>query len=146
LTDDASGSLEPSFATRHSTTEDSVDITTLNAYFDRERITQAIVKIDVEGAAFRAWQGMDQCIEAIAYLIIEMLAPEIRLDLPRRIISETGWHGFYIRDFELIESVEGEFEYREPYWNWLFCRHDAGALAARLATTKFHVRPAQQAH
>jgi FkbM family methyltransferase len=146
LTDDSAGSLELDLTSRHSIVEDSVDLISLNAYFERELITQAIVKIDVEGAASRVWQGMDRCTTAVSYLIIEMLTPEIRIELPGRIISETGWHAYYIRDFDLIESRNGEFEYEKPYWNWLFCRFDAAALALRLAATRFNVVPARRDH
>ena len=52
---------------------------------------------------------------------MEMLAPEIEAGLPRG-IREGGLKAYYIRDFELIPSVDGEFEYVAPFWNWLFCR------------------------
>ena len=50
-----------------------------------------------------------------------------------------GLKAYYIRDFELIPSVDGEFEYVAPFWNWLFCRMSPNELAARLSATGFRV-------
>jgi hypothetical protein len=68
-----------------------------------------------------------------------MLAPEIEDQLPARIIRQTGWHAYYIRDFELIVSTDGEFAYVWPFWNWLFCDLDPSALRHRLSGTGFRV-------
>jgi hypothetical protein len=70
---------------------------------------------------------------------MEMLAPEIEAGLPARIIREGGLKAYYIRDFELIPSVDGEFEYVAPFWNWLFCRMSPSELVARLSATGFRV-------
>jgi hypothetical protein len=116
-----------------------VDVISLADYFSTERISRALVKIDVEGAGARAWSGLEARFADVSYLVIEMLAPEIKTVLPLRIMRRTGWHGYYIRDFDLVESANGEFEYAEPFWNWLFCGLDRSALARRLSGTKFRV-------
>jgi hypothetical protein len=69
-----------------------------------------------------------------------MLAPEIEARLPARIIHETDLKAYYIRDFELVPSIDGAFEYVAPFWNWLFCRLSPSDLAARLSATGFRIR------
>ena len=98
-----------------------------------------MVKVDVEGAGKKVWDGAVETSKAIRYLVMEMLAPEIEAGLPARIIRETDLKAYYIRDFELIPSVGGEFEYVAPFWNWLFCRLSPSELAARLSATRFRV-------
>jgi len=98
-----------------------------------------MVKIDVEGAGEKVWNGAVETLNATRYLVMEMLAPEIEAKLPARIIREGGLKAYYIRDFELIPSVDGEFDYVAPFWNWLFCRMSPSQLAARLSATGFRV-------
>jgi len=68
-----------------------------------------------------------------------MLAPEMDKGLPRKIISEWGFHAYYLRDFVLEESLDGTYRYVPPFWNWLFCRLEPEALAKRLSGTRFKV-------
>jgi hypothetical protein len=76
---------------------------------------------------------------------MEMLDPEMKAGLPRRIMAETGWHAYYIRDFSLIRSLDGEFEYRPPFFNWLLCAAPPATLRDVLAGTPFRVvEPAPQ--
>jgi FkbM family methyltransferase len=142
LTDDASGSVFTYFANRHSLRPVMVETVRLSDYFVKEGISEAIVKIDVEGAGLQVWSGLEQCCGDIKYLVMEILYAEILSQLPSRIINHTGWHGYYIRDFELVESRNGEFEYVEPFYNWLFCNLDPLALGKRLSGTKFRIVPA----
>jgi FkbM family methyltransferase len=139
LTDDMSGSLCPYFQSEHSTQPERVETVRLSDYVAQKRITRAIVKVDVEGTGARVWSGLAECSREISYLVMEMLAPEIKAELPAHIICQTGWHAYYIRDFELIESRDGEFVYVEPFWNWLFCCSGPSALKQRLAGTPFQV-------
>jgi hypothetical protein len=98
-----------------------------------------MVKVDVEGTGAQVWSGLAECFREISYLVIEMLEPELKDQLPARIIRQTGWHAYHIRDFELIESRSGEFNYGEGFWNWLFCGLDPAALRHRLSDTGFRV-------
>jgi hypothetical protein len=98
-----------------------------------------MIKVDVECAGEKVWDGAMKVSKAIRYLVMEMLVPEIEAGLPARIIHETDLKAYYIRDFELIPSVAGEFEYVAPFWNWLFCRMSPSELAARLSATGFRV-------
>ena len=139
LDDDSSGSLTDYFSKVHRTRQETVQTISLGDYFATYQIDKAIVKIDVEGAGSEVWSGLKNAAEKIEYLIIEIIEPEVKSDLPARIISQTGWRAYYIRDFDLIESVGGEFVYVPPFWNWLFCRLAPEALAEKLAGTKFQV-------
>src|SRR5262249_15367241 len=104
----------------------------------------AIVKVDVEGAGSDVWQGSKEAANNIEYLIIEILEPEVTSRLPARIMSETGWNGYYIENFNLRHSVEGKFSYVHPFWNLLFCNRSPSGLAKRLAGTKFRVLPSER--
>jgi FkbM family methyltransferase len=139
LNDDASGSLSSLFTDKHLTRAEPVETISLAEYFGMRGIANALVKIDVEGAGEKVWNGAVETSNAIRYLVMEMLAPEIEAGLPARIIREGGLKAYYIRDFELIPSLDGEFEYVAPFWNWLFCRMPPSELAARLAASGFRV-------
>jgi FkbM family methyltransferase len=139
LTDDLSGSLGTLFQSRHSTERETVETVRLSDYIAAKGVSRAIVKVDVEGTGAQLWSGLSERFREISYLVIEMLSAEIEDRLPARIIRQTGWHAYYIRDFELIGSRNGEFIYVEPFWNWLFCALDPSALRQRLAGTRFQV-------
>ncbi len=139
LTDDSSGSLGTDFQKKHSTQPETVETIRLSDYIAGKRVSRAMVKVDVEGTGAQVWSGLAECFREISYLVIEMLAREIQDELPARIIRQTGWQAYYIRDFELIESRNGEFTYVEPFWNWLFCGLDPPALRHRLSGTAFRV-------
>ena len=139
LSDDASGSLSSLFADKHLTRAEAVETISLAEYFRVRGVANALVKIDVEGAGEKVWNGAVETSNAIRYLVMEMLQPEIEAGLPARIIREGGLKAYYIRDFEVIPSVDGEFEYVAPFWNWLFCRMSPDDLAARLSATGFRV-------
>lgn len=139
LTDDSSGSLTNQFAYKHETVRDEVQAIRLSDYFRDHKSHNALVKIDVEGAGCEAWSGASDAAGEIRYLVMEMLAPEIRNELPSRLIGEGYFYAYYLRDFELLESPDGQYEYVAPFWNWLFCRLDPFRLIERLSGTRFHV-------
>lgn len=139
LSDDLSGSLTEDFAQKHQTAQQDVETVTLDEYFARNQIEGALVKVDVEGHGSSVWDGARTCIGKIRYLVMEVIAGESRAKLPTRIVLETGWHGYYLRDFDLVHSPDGSFDYVAPFWNWLFCRLDPRELSQRLANTKFRV-------
>lgn len=139
LDDDLSGSLTGHFAHKHRTEAIKVRTVSLGDYFRMHGINRALVKIDVEGAGVMVWDGARDAVAGIEYLVIEMLKPEITAGLPSNIMRDTGWHGYYIRDFDLVNSVEGEFAYVAPFWNWLFCNLSPAALSNKLNGTKFRV-------
>jgi FkbM family methyltransferase len=140
LSDDSSGSLTSLFAQKHVTRTEIVETISLAEYFREREIADALVKVDVEGAGERVWDGAIEMSKAVRYLVMEMLSPEIKAALPGKIIRQTDLKAYYIRDFELVPSVDGAFEYVAPFWNWLFCRLCASELAERLSATRFRVR------
>ena len=48
-------------------------------------------------------------------------------------------YAYYIRDFDLIVSREGEFNYQAPFWNWLFCHYSPLCLAGIVREWGFNV-------
>jgi FkbM family methyltransferase len=139
LTDDLSGSLSTLFRQWHSTKTETVKTVRLSDYFLEKGVSRAMLKVDVEGTGAQVWSGLAGCFREVSYLVIEMLTPEIEDELPSRIIRQTGWHAYHIRDFDLIESSDGKFVYVEPFWNWLFCGLDPSALRHRLSGTGLRV-------
>jgi FkbM family methyltransferase len=144
LSDDASGSLTTYFADKHAIHPEVVNAIRLADYVSAKQISRALIKVDVEGASSQVWSGLSESSETVSYLIMEMLAPDISKHLPARIVRETGWHAYYIRDFDLVASDRGEFEYVTPFLNWLFCGLAPAPLARRLSSTKFRVVTAAQ--
>jgi len=145
LSDDLSGSISPYFKSKHTTQPEMVNTLNLSDYFRERQISRALVKVDVEGAGSEVWLGLENTFKTLTYLIIEMLEPEITTSLPSKIIDQTGWYAYYIRDIELVEATNGEFEYVEPFWNWLFCELNPGSLARRLRGSPFRVITAPRA-
>lgn len=141
LSDDASGSLTEDFAQKHQTSRQDIQTVTLDDYFARNQVEDALVKVDVEGHGSGVWDGAGTCTGKIRYLVMEIIGGESRVNLPARIVAETGWHAYYLRDFDLLHSPDGSFDYVAPFWNWLFCRLDPGQLAQRLSNTRFRVQP-----
>jgi FkbM family methyltransferase len=139
LSDDSSGSLSSLFTQKHITRAETVETVSLAEYFRAQRIGDALVKVDVEGAGEKVWDGAEAASKSIRYLLMEMLAPEIDAGVPARIITGTDLKAYYIRDFELVPSLDGTFEYVAPFWNWLFCRLSPRELAVRLTATRFRV-------
>ena len=97
------------------------------------------MKVDAEGAGISVWDGARAALDRIDWLVCEILGDELKGRLPHRIIAESGWCGYYIRDFDLVRSIDGEFDYRAPFYNWLFCQAGPAALAACLKNTRFRV-------
>ena len=140
LSDDLSGSLSDLFTQKHVTRVETVETISLAEYLRAQGIGSALVKVDVEGAGQKVWDGAVETSKSIRYLVMEMLSPEIEAGLPARIIMGTDLKAYYINDYELVPSADGSFEYVAPFWNWLFCRLSPRELAARLSATGFRVR------
>ncbi|MEQ1897782.1 MAG: FkbM family methyltransferase [Vicinamibacterales bacterium] len=138
LDDNLSGSLSDYFTATHRTVAVEVKVTTLADYLEAHDITDAFVKVDVEGAGAEVWAGAAAAAPRIKWLVYEMLAPEIEARLPQQIIA-AGFTAYYIRDFEIVPAPGGAFTYKDPFYNWLFCRADADELAEVLRGTDFRV-------
>jgi FkbM family methyltransferase len=139
ISDDLSGSLTTFFADKHEVAAIETEVTSLARYLEENQIDHACVKIDVEGAGAAVWDGARQARQRIDWLIYEIIGPELSADLPKRIMTDTGWNAYYIRDFDLVRSRAGEFEYREPFYNWLFCAAGPAQLAAALKGSRFRL-------
>lgn len=139
VSDDASGSLTNFFSGTHVTKPEPIRTECLSDCFVRNEIQNALLKIDVEGAGSQVWAGARNIIDRIAYIVMEILSPEIDSALPLRVIRDGHLRAYYIRDFELIASSDGSFDYIAPFWNWLFCPLEPDALRERLAGTRFRV-------
>ena len=137
--DDSSGSLEAGFAEHHERVRIRVNAMRMDDYLLERDIRNALVKMDVEGAGARVWEGMRSAQDRIGVLICEILLPEVKERLARRIIAGTGMYAYYIRDFDLIFSPEGEFDYQAPFWNWLFCHYPPMRLSGIVGERGFNV-------
>lgn len=142
LDSDVSGSLTDFFKDQHRTVPIDVDVVTLSDYFARHDIRKACVKIDVEGAGVAVWEGARAIIDRVRWLLIETIEIEEKARLVERIGVESGWHGYYIRDYTLIH-VSARPTYVAPFLNWFFCRHPPEELAAKLRDTRFVVEYSQ---
>jgi hypothetical protein len=96
LSDDSSGSLSSLFTQKHETRAETVETISRAEYFRARGIGDALVKVDVEGAGEKVWDGAVETSKAIRYLVMEMLAPEIEAGLSARIIGETDLKAYYI--------------------------------------------------
>ncbi len=139
MADDLSGSLSDYFTTTHETQAVEMETTSLSDYLEAHDLCRVCVKIDVEGAGAAAWSGAKRASERIDWLIMEIIGPEYEARLARRIIDDTGWSAYYIRDYDLVCSPDGEFEYRAPFYNWLFSPRGREDLAALLKDTRFRI-------
>jgi FkbM family methyltransferase len=138
LSDDHSGSLTAHFADQqHRVIATQTRVVALADYLRQHNCRNACVKVDVEGAGVAVWDGAKAALDRIDWLICEIIGPEARANLPKRIITESGWCAYYIRDFTLVPSRDGSFEYHAPFYNWLFCRLRPWELATQLAETSF---------
>ena len=145
LDDDSSGSLTTFFSQTHRTSAIQMQVTTLTNYLEVHALEQVCVKVDVEGAGAAVWDGARAGQRRLKWMLVEIIGPELEAKLPERIIAETGWNAFYIRDFDLVRSKGGEYEYVAPFYNWLFCPAAANDLAALLENTRFRVLQSERA-
>ena len=130
--DDSSGSLTTHFSSKHRTTQIDVETITLTEILERSDVKRALIKVDVEGAGALVWNGLASGVDVAEWLIMEIIGPESEAKLPEIIVRETGWHSYYIEDFVLREVRFSEYNYRPPFWNWLFCKANAEEVRALL--------------
>jgi FkbM family methyltransferase len=139
-TDSYSGSLTTAFADRHEVQPTTVTTRQFAGLAQELGFRRACVKVDVEGAEWAFLDGAEGGFDRICCLIIEILGPAHRRGLVQAVMARTGWHAYYINDRELEPSVDGTFVYRDPEYNWCFCRHAPAELAKRLDGTPLRVR------
>lgn len=98
----------------------------------------ACVKVDVEGAEERFWEGAKDHFSYVKYMIIEILGPSARRGFAAR-IAKSGFNLYYINDYDLEYSRNGEFRYKNPFCNFLVSRESPAALARKLSGAGFRV-------
>lgn len=140
MTDDASGSLNEAFVATSETRAIDVVSIPLADYLIAEQLNGVCMKMDVEGWGSAAWRGLSAAAERVDWLILEITAPEWEEELPRRVIEETGWFAYYIRDDELCPWSGGSYDYLPSCLNWLFCRLAPAALARLVESAGVRMR------
>jgi FkbM family methyltransferase len=139
-TDALSGSLTRDFANQHEVTATDVEVQRFSTAADRLGFNRACVKVDVEGAEWDFMEGAASALGRISYLIMEVLRPAHDRRFVQTLMARGGFHAYYVNDYTLEHSVDGAFEYREPEYNWLFCREQPSELAAKIGTPPLSVR------
>jgi FkbM family methyltransferase len=111
-----------------------VKCTTFDAFAVKHRIANALVKVDVEGAAHLFVAGAAREFGRIAYLIIEPIGStsEMLARVP------AGLHCYYINGARL-ERKTAAIEYQGNEWNWLLCWQRPEELQVLLERTGFQV-------
>lgn len=132
LDDDLSGSLTQAFSDRHRTRPVEVPTIALAQLIAERGLERLLVKVDVEGAGAEAWQGLAAAADRVEFLLMEIIGPEAAIELPRLICEQSDFRSYYICDYHLMRTDFADYEYVEPFWNWLFTRHDPAALRQML--------------
>jgi FkbM family methyltransferase len=136
---DLMGSVLPVYSEVHRLQQIEVPAIDLASLLAEQQLQRVLMKIDVEGYGSTVWAGLRAAQHRVRGLLLEVTGPESQEGLPGRIIAETGWHAYYIRGLDLLESVDGQYEYVHPYWNWLFVPETAEALIPLLQGTGLRV-------
>ena len=71
---------------------------------------------------------------------MEALGPAVTSGFVADLMRAGTFHGYYINDFTLEHWLDGSFTYREPEYNWLFCREAPQELERTLAGSRFLIR------
>ena len=138
-TDNSSSSLTPRFAARHEVETITVQAVRFDDFSRHEALSEVCVKVDIEGAEREFLEGVGEESDRIAYLVIEILGPAIDAGFVNAARKRLSMEAYYIADFRLEHSRHGEYRYRSPHYNWLFCRHSPGELRRLLVNTRFSV-------
>jgi FkbM family methyltransferase len=139
-TDSFSGSLLATFAEGYQVTPTDVEVTSFASIAARLPFQRACVKVDVEGCEGQFMDGAAGALDRIAYLIIEVLGPANARGFVKTMMARGGFRAYYVNDYTLEPSADGTFTYREPEFNWLFCRETPDELAQKLAGSPLRVQ------
>ncbi len=141
LNDSSSGSIKNTFNTIHKLKEIKVLTSTFDHYVENIPYNNYLLKVDVESAEFEFIRGAEKELSRVRYLVIELLQESIDLEFPLMMIEKYTFNAYYINNFELYESKRGEYNYKDPYYNWLFTRDTKEELLTKLKGTKFKIKP-----
>lgn len=140
LNDTYSGSIKNTFQNKHTLKEIKVKTTTFDDYVEHLPYNNYLLKVDVESAEFEFIKGARNQVDKIQYLVIELLQDSIENKYPELMIKEYKFNAFYINNFELIHSKNGEFEYQHPFYNWLFTKDSTEELELKLKNSQFKIK------
>jgi hypothetical protein len=111
-----------------------VQCTTFDAFAVQQQIRNALVKVDIEGAAHLFMAGAAREFKRIAYLIIEPIGQTSEM-LAR---APHGVYCYYINGSRL-ELKTADIEYNNAEWNWLLCWQAPEELRKAVARAGFQV-------
>lgn len=133
------GSITTVFAEQYQTTPITVEAVRFDTFVRQSRLQKLCVKVDVENAEFEFIEGAYGALDAIDSLIMEVLGPAQQKRFVQRMIHEHGFHAYYINDYQLEYTPDGQFTYVHPQYNWLFSKAVPAALRAKLTESKLTV-------
>lgn len=139
LTDDSSGSIKNTFKDKHQLEAVTIDAITFDTFAESVPEKRFSVKVDVEGAEFEFMEGARKSISNMDFLIIELLQDAIDQKFPEMMIKDYQYHAYYINNYQLEYSKNGEYRYVAPYFNWMFSSYDPEKLRKILRNTPFTV-------
>lgn len=140
LNDTYSGSIKNTFQNKHTLQEIKVKTTTFDDYVEHLPYNNYLLKVDVESAEFEFMKGAEKQVDKIQYLVIELLQDSIENNYPELMIKEYKFNAFYINNFDLIHSKDGEFDYQNPFYNWLFTKDSIEELELKLKKSQFKIK------
>lgn len=133
------GSITTVFAEQYQTTPITVEAVRFDTFVRQSRLQKLCVKVDVENAEFEFIEGATGALDAIDSLIMEVLGPAQQKRFVQRMIHEYGFHAYYINDYQLEYTPDGQFTYVHPQYNWLFSKAAPAALRDKLTGSKLSV-------
>jgi len=134
-----SGSITTVFAEVHDTIPIQVEATRFDTFVMTHGLKHICVKVDVENAEDEFIRGAERSLDAIDYLIMEVLGRAHKKRFVQRMIHDFKFHAYYINDYTLEYAPEGQFQYISPQYNWLFCREDPDVLKVKLKNSRMRV-------
>jgi FkbM family methyltransferase len=142
LSDDSSSSLSDYFVAKHQVKCERVDVVTFDRFLETHKLDGVCVKVDVESAEHDFIAGAAGALDRIRYLIMEVLGPASEAGFVQTMIQRHGFAAYYINARTLEHSTDGRFVYRDPEYNWLFCREQPAELRTRLQESGIRVASA----
>jgi|GEM_PF-1317144 len=133
------GSITNAYAHVHTTIAIPVEATRFDTFVSAHQLQNMCVKVDVENAEEDFLLGAESAVESINYLIIEVLSAAHQNRFVQKMISKYKFYAYYINDYSLEYSPNGNFDYVSPQYNWLFCREKPEELRARLGKSRLRV-------
>lgn len=139
LSDDSSGSIKKTFEGKHQLVPITMDSIRFDSFASAIQEQKLLLKVDVEGAEFEFLAGAEKQFQKIEHLIIELLQDSINQQFPQLLIERYGYHAYYINHFQLEHSVNGEYQYVSPYYNWLFSKDAPSILKEKINSTAYTI-------